>query len=395
MTADPQLNNAILAGDLEQVGRLLSGGADANAVTEGRGSVSLGPGSGLMTSGWTALMLAAYTGRREIVELLLRHGARVNGRDHYRRTPLMAAAMAGRAEVAALLLAHGAELEAVACETETALYWAAAWGHTETVQLLLRAGARANGTATGETTGPPLGQAVQSGHREAVRLLVEAGAPLETRDSRGWTPLMHASFAGQFGVAEQLLALGAQSALPDATARGDLARMSAHLAEGAPADQPDPRGHTPLYHAARWGQLEAARLLLDHGAAVDANDAEALQTAVAYEHPALVELLLQRGASLAARGEMLLLTAASGEGSSEIVRLLLDRGVDPNAGQTGRITPLHCAVETGDAEAVSLLLQRGANPNLPDERGITPLQLALDVDDEDLVRLLRDAGAAG
>ena len=395
MNEDPQLNRAILAWDLEQVGRLLSQGADANTVTEGRGYVSLGPGSGVMTSGWTALMLAAYTGCLEIIQLLLRHGARVNGRDHYRRTPLMAAAMGGRAEVAALLLAHGAELEAVACETETALHWAAAWGQTEVVQLLLRAGARANGTATGETTGHPLAQAVQSGHPEVVRLLVEAGALLETRDSRGWTPLMHASFAGQCGVAEQLLALGARSALSDASARGDLIRMSEYLTEGAPADQLDPQGHSPLYHAARWGQEEAAQLLLDHGASVDANDADALRTAVAYEHPALVELLLQRGASLAVRSEALLITAASGEGSLEIVRLLLDRGVDPNARQTGGATPLHCAVDGGDAEIVALLLQRGAETNTPDERGITPLQIALGAEDEELIRLLRDAEADG
>jgi ankyrin repeat protein len=59
-----------------------------------------------------------------------------------------------------------------------------------------------------------------------------------------------------------------------------------------------------------------------------------------------------------------------------IVKLLLDRGVDPNAPvfRHGR-TPLYHAAETGNIEIVYLLLNKGARADTPDEMGLTPLYI--------------------
>jgi ankyrin repeat protein len=58
-------------------------------------------------------------------------------------------------------------------------------------------------------------------------------------------------------------------------------------------------------------------------------------------------------------------------GQSEVVRLLLDRGVNVNANPPGShwtATPLHTAAIQGQTTVVQLLLQRGADPTLKDSR---------------------------
>lgn len=141
MTEDPQLNQAILAADVEEVRRLLSGGADANAVTEGRGYVSLDLGSGVATSGWTALMLAAYTGSRDIAALLLRHGVDPNTRQTGGATPLHCAVDAYDVEVVSLLLERGADPNFPDDEGITPLRIALDAENEDLAQILRSAGA--------------------------------------------------------------------------------------------------------------------------------------------------------------------------------------------------------------------------------------------------------------
>lgn len=55
---------------------------------------------------------------------------------------------------------------------------------------------------------------------------------------------------------------------------------------------------------------------------------------------------------------------------------LLNRGTSPNA-QQGSVSPLHYAVEMGETGYVRMLLEKGANPNSRDPLGETPLIYAL------------------
>lgn len=65
------------------------------------------------------------------------------------------------------------------------------------------------------------------------------------------------------------------------------------------------------------------------------------------------------------------------DAQEEIVQWLITVGADPNAKDTGGVTPLHRAVRTRSASAVRALLVNGADPRLGNTSGSTPLHLAV------------------
>ncbi|KAH8895767.1 ankyrin, partial [Thozetella sp. PMI_491] len=79
-----------------------------------------------------------------------------------------------------------------------------------------------------------------------------------------------------------------------------------------------------------------------------------------------------------------------------IVKLLLDKGADPNSlNSWGHSTPLLRAVEMRHKVIVKLLLDKGADPNLesPRRSRISPFVIATERRYEDIVRLLLEKGA--
>src|SRR5688572_5031416 len=76
---EPSLFDAARAGDCGAVGRRIAAGADVRQTDR---------------SGWTALHLAAGSGRGEVARLLLKHGADPNAASVGGATPLHSAAAA-------------------------------------------------------------------------------------------------------------------------------------------------------------------------------------------------------------------------------------------------------------------------------------------------------------
>ena len=130
----------------------------------------------------------------------------------------------------------------------TGLHWAAAAGRADRISALIRAGGDPNVADVRRV--PPLQDAIEAEHAAAVRSLLEGGADGDTR------------------------------------LRGDI---------GGNGDG----GGTPLVLAARLGNAEIVRLLCAAGAGLEGTDGvgfTALLTAVAHQHVAVTEVLLEHGA---------------------------------------------------------------------------------------------------
>jgi ankyrin repeat protein len=157
------------------------------------------------------------------------------------------------------------------------------------------------------------------------------------------------------------------------------------LEAGADAESPNLDGQTALLAVARTGNVEAARLLLEFGAKVDAREKWGGQTALmwasARRHPEMMKLLISKGADVNARG-----TARNYQ------RHVTAEGRPKNL-DSGGFTPMLYAARENCAACVQVLLDHGADIDLPDPDGVTPLHLAVMNANWDLAQQLILAGA--
>ena len=295
--------------------------------------------------GATALHWASYRDDLESADLLIRAGAKVNAANDLGATPLWTASLNGSAAMVGRLLEAGADPNLVLLRGETPLMVAARTGNPEVVQQLLARGARVNARAArGQNA---LMWAVTQKHTNVVKVLLAHGADIHAR-TEVWSQIMAVPPHG----------------LPE---------NNRSIKHG---------GDTALMFAARVGDLNSARTLVEAGANVNDADAEGISAMVLAAH----------------------------SGFAELVEFLLDKGADANSSAAG-FTALHEAIMRRDERIVTALLAHGANPNAPlrvwtPERrasadfnfapalvGATPFWLAARFNQPTVMRLLVKHGA--
>ena len=225
-----------------------------------------------------------------------------------------------------------------------------------------------------------LHDALSSGGRTRVVALLWDGADIEGHNSQGWTPLMAASLHGQVDLARLLLDHGAN--------------LHAVNAEGKSA----------IHYAAMRGGAEAVRLLVRLGAGVNAADTfggyTPLHLAAAHCNREIVQetcaALLAAGADVDARskwGTTALWSAASA-GRGELVDFLLRHGAElETRDQEGRTVLIFVAKLGPIGDMVGRLLAHGADVDAQDDAGRTALMYAALSARRPVIDALLDGGA--
>ena len=150
-------------------------------------------------------------------------------------------------------------------------------------------------------------------------------------------------------------------------------------------------GRTRLHLAAQEGDVPALKSLLRPDTNINCRDVlgrTPLHSSVA--SPEVVDLLIQRGADVAARDNcnQTPLDLAAWFGHKEVVDLLIQHGADVLARENDIETPLHRAAIRGHKEVVDLLIQRGADVSARNKYNQTSLHLAVLIGHKELVDLL-------
>ena len=106
----------------------------------------------------------------------------------------------------------------------------------------------------------------------------------------------------------------------------------------------------------------------------------ALGLAVFFRHPDLARELIERGADVNAAGRnpqrVAPVHSAATVQDHATMRLLLQRGADPNARQQLGFTPFHSAASRGDIEMAKLLVEHGADPRARTDDGKDAISIA-------------------
>lgn len=225
--------------------------------------------------------------------------------------------------------------------------------------------------------------------QKVLRLLLEAGAVEQADPEDGeygsQLSLVTSSTEPSPEPLFDIQDLHGQAALHVAARLGQAQVVKVLVQAGADVDQADADGWTPLRAAAWGGHTEVVEFLVKHGCTLDSVDAEnrtALRAAAWSGHEEIVKILLENGANvnLTDHEGRTALIAAAYMGHAEIVEHLLNYGADINHadadGRTALSVAALCAPRSPGANVVVTLLERGATVDYKDKEGMTPLLVA-------------------
>lgn len=363
-----------------------------------------------------ALLTAAEEGDLNEVLKLLSEGANINAQAKNRYTPLHLACKRGRVAVVKALLEKGAHVAAIGADRKTPLHLACASGGFEVVEALLAKGPDINQKdICGEI---PLHRVSSS---RSAKALLAKGANINERDIKGRTPLHLSCRNGKVKVVEVLLANGANTDAETyltfrtpvdyaykAILSEDIIKLLLSPSQTTESDaQITPsgqvihvmaEGNQDLLKAANTGDMYEAVRLLDKGASISSRN-EFGETQLHYAchcaHVEVVKELLSKGANINAQSENkeTPLHHCCYSGSVELAELLLARGADCGVSNDIGETPLHVACHYGHIEVVMALLAKGADIEATSNKGWVSMHYACESGVVEVVKALLSKGA--
>jgi len=267
-------------------------------------------------------------------------------------TRLADSAMQGDRAAVQALLQQKVDVNAPQGDGTTALHWAAYRDDVEMAKLLVKAGANIKAaTRIGGMT--PLFMAAKNGNAAIIDLLIKSGAEINVANSNGTTPLMLVSSSGKPDAVKVLLDHGANVNAADVT-----------------------NGQTALMFAAVLNRDAAIRLLAERGANLNATS----KISTVPENRRYDNQEARRVKDPVVMGGNTALLFAAREGQMEAVKALVEAGADVNeVSLSDKMPPITQSIVTGHFDIAKYLLDHGANPNLTTTASkITPLWAVLD-----------------
>ena len=378
---DVRLANSAMDGDSEGMRSLLKQHVDVN-IAQGDGLTALhwaayrndlemakmliaadaSPKATTRIEGLTPLAIACTNGNAAMIEALVKAGSDVNLAGGI-WTPLMLASASGSAEAVKVLLDHGADVNAKeVSHNQTAVMFAAGRNRDAVIRLLAAHGADLNATTN---------------TMALARVSVDANGNPLTAGAAG---------LGNNG-APHAGTIGGMTALHFAARDGQKDAVRALVEAGADVNKVDPGDKsTPLVIAITNGHYDVAKYLADHGA--DPNLATLDGLAALY---ATIDCQWKPVA-----WEPTPRTEQESTSYLDLMKTLLEHGATPNQKLTKALwfrpvdhngmwvrysgtTAFWRAAQATDVDAMKLLVAHGADPKISSDQKDTPLAMAAGV----------------
>ncbi len=388
------LFGAVKKGDPGAVTQAISKGANPNSRNN---------------AGLTPLMIAAESNYPAIVSDLLAKKANPNLVNPKGENALILAAEQGFNEVVNSLLSNDAITDLRRKDGATAMDLASANGHINVVNSLIEADANINARFLGKT---PLMLAIENNHEQTADLLIEKGAFVNAIDNEGATALFKASSKGMSGIVSKLCSFCAKVNEPDesgvtplmaASGSGNVQSVKILLDNNADPAAKDKQGASPLFYAIKTPNSEVIGLLLDKGSHINTKNDEGLtplMVAADSGSTEAVKILLENGADpgiMKEGSDLTALNLAMDKGRAEVINLLLAAGSGDGAQQAGLNAYLISALVSGENEVVKTLLQKGVDVNKAPEsgefKGKPPILISAELNKPDILAMLIEQGA--
>jgi len=381
-------------GDIKGVQNLLKKGIDVNSRFEGfyRGG-SQKNANDISNKQWTMLMVASFSNKVKIAELLLQNKAEINLQNKAGHTALFLACANRSEEMAKFLLKNNADatIDSKDSDGTSTLQWAIAYEWNDVAEELLKQDVDVNSRSK-ETGRDVLMDALYSEtiFKDVISKIIDKGANINYIDPDGENALMLACKRDFFDIAKKIVDKGGSvnsisqtGPTPLSCASGknscSTALMDFLIKKGAKINPTNKYARTPLIEAVSSNCIEKVKYLVENGATINqksdgAGGVSPLSEALWETNFEITKYLVDNGADVNIQkdnGDTALLEAVWNEKNLNAVDLLIQKGADVNKTNDDKQTPLLKAIQYNHYDIAVLLLKNGAGTDVTDFYGHT------------------------
>lgn len=254
--------------------------------------------------------------------------------------------------------------------------------------------------------------AASKGNDEILKYLIDKGFDIRVKDSRGTTPFIYAANAGQqntkiydlliakgIDVKKELSGNGANALLSGVGNDKELKLTQYFITKGLDLKSVDADGVNAFGYAARAGNIEVMKALLQKGVSVDQKaivlaSEGGRRGATPSEVFTYLESLNLKPTATNAEGRNALHNLVRRPEQAELIKKFLAAGVDVNkADVDGNTVLMNAASSNREVEVLALLLPKVKNINQANNKGVTALMMAVHNNSPEVVKYLIENGA--